>query len=274
MYLYPGFVLYRASKQAFALIDGREVTVEFRGVQFTERGNVPSDTQVTDYTWDKCNKDGSADLRFRDNHRIPVARYGCLRFQSPDGLNVEYECSRADAAETFAEAWEAFRLSLGGVPPPESPFQMRQRRKQTRERFLAVSESFPSWIGKFASAIEIQTQEGQNRATVSAAFSADDFAEYTKLFVELIAASEEFEENLDSEAIAEKERFRLAILKLKTCWEALAVVTNGFLNAEVFLPFLEAVNEFNTARIEFFNADLIVMQRRRAKRIARGSGVV
>jgi hypothetical protein len=46
MYVYPGFVLYRASKQAFALIDSREVTLTFRAQRFIEEMPIPSDTEV------------------------------------------------------------------------------------------------------------------------------------------------------------------------------------------------------------------------------------
>ena len=59
MYIYPGFILYRASRQAFALIDFRVVTLKYVATHFTEAERIPSDTQVIGQTWAKSNKDGS-----------------------------------------------------------------------------------------------------------------------------------------------------------------------------------------------------------------------
>ena len=112
MYIYPGFILYRASKQAFALIDSRDVTLRLVSTQFTETDPVPSDSQIVGRTWAKCNKDGSPDRRFRDNYQIPVALYGTLLFSSRDGLDVRYICSNAGKAEEFVKAWAAFRASF------------------------------------------------------------------------------------------------------------------------------------------------------------------
>jgi hypothetical protein len=114
MYVYPGFILYRAAKQAFALIDFRDVTLTFVSTQFTETGIVPSDSQIVGQTWAKANKDGSPDRRFNGNHQIPIANYGTLLFTSPDGLDVRYVCSNPRLAEQFAKSWAAFRMSFGG----------------------------------------------------------------------------------------------------------------------------------------------------------------
>jgi hypothetical protein len=56
LYIYPGFILYRASKQAFALVDSREVTLAFRVQRFVEDQAVPSDTKVVAQAWAKSNK--------------------------------------------------------------------------------------------------------------------------------------------------------------------------------------------------------------------------
>jgi hypothetical protein len=50
MYVYPGFILYRASKQAFALIDFHVVTLKLVSTSFTETDSIPSDSQVTGQT--------------------------------------------------------------------------------------------------------------------------------------------------------------------------------------------------------------------------------
>jgi hypothetical protein len=112
LYIYPGFILYRASKQAFALVDSREVTLTFRPVRFIEEAALPSDTQVVGQAWAKSNKDGSPDRRFRNNYQIPVALYGSLTFVSATGLHEEFQVSNAPLAERFAKAWNAFQRSF------------------------------------------------------------------------------------------------------------------------------------------------------------------
>lgn len=113
LYLYPGFVLYRASRQAFALIDLKEVGLAFRPVQFIEGEALPTDTQVVAKAWAKSNKDGSPDRRFQNNHQLPVALYGALTFTSPSGLHEEYLVSSAERAVQFWARWNAFTAALG-----------------------------------------------------------------------------------------------------------------------------------------------------------------
>jgi hypothetical protein len=112
MYVYPGFILYRASQQAFALIDFRDLQLRFVPTRFTETDPVPSDSGIIGYSWNKCNLDGTPDRRFRDNYQIPVAGYGELLFSTADGLDVRYICSNPEKAEEFVKAWAAFRSSF------------------------------------------------------------------------------------------------------------------------------------------------------------------
>ena len=127
LYLYPGFVLYRASKQAFAVIESRDVHVTFKPTRFLESEAIPSDAKVVGNTWVKCNKDGSPDRRFRDNHPVPIVLYGTLVFASSRGLHEEYLCSSPALAERFANAWNTVLASFepgdpsyGGNAPPQA----------------------------------------------------------------------------------------------------------------------------------------------------------
>jgi hypothetical protein len=112
IYIYPGFILYRASRQAFALIDCRDVSVMFSSTEFVETESIPSDTQIVDYAWARANTDGTPDRRFVQNYQIPVTKYGLLRFTSPSGLDVRYVCSNSPVAEAFAQSWTALQLSF------------------------------------------------------------------------------------------------------------------------------------------------------------------
>src|SRR5262249_39716837 len=123
MYIFSGFILYRASKQAFALIESRDVTLRFVSTQFTETEPIPSDSQIVGRTWAKCNKDGTPDRRFRDNYEIPIAYYGTLLFSTPDGLDVRYICSNPRSVGDFVKAWTAFQMSItrGGKSSATAP---------------------------------------------------------------------------------------------------------------------------------------------------------
>jgi hypothetical protein len=123
LFLYPGFILYRVSDEAFALIDVRDVTLEYTAQSFIEEEAIPEDSQVVGQAWKKANKDGSPDRRFADNHQIPIVAYGGIRLTSESGLNEEYMVSNAAAAQGFAKAWALFKQSLpkGNAQPTPEP---------------------------------------------------------------------------------------------------------------------------------------------------------
>ena len=110
--LFPGMAMMPRADGAFALIDVRELQIEFNAVQFIEEEAVPSDTKVVGQTWAKVNKNGSPDLRFRDNYQIPVCLYGRLLLTSPGGVEEEYQFSNAEAAGNLSRAFEAYKSAL------------------------------------------------------------------------------------------------------------------------------------------------------------------
>jgi hypothetical protein len=112
LFLYPGFILYRAAKQAFSVIDFHEVTLTATLVNFVEHESVPSDSQVVGQTWIKANKDGSRDRRFVNNYQIPVVRYMELTLKSTSGLWEEFQFSDPARPERFVRAWNAFVTSF------------------------------------------------------------------------------------------------------------------------------------------------------------------
>jgi len=81
----------------FALIDLKEVDLDYSDSNFIEEENVPNDGEIIGKTWAKANKDGTRDKRFSTNYQIPVLRYGVLHFKTDKGLNEVYMISKADA---------------------------------------------------------------------------------------------------------------------------------------------------------------------------------
>lgn len=109
--IYPGFLLMQRGTD-LALVDLREVTVEFMPKRFIEEERVPADSMVVDHTWAKCNKDGSPDRRFKNNYQIPVAQYATVHFGSAQGLNERYMFSNLDRAQRFARALNDYQTAL------------------------------------------------------------------------------------------------------------------------------------------------------------------
>jgi hypothetical protein len=115
MYIYPGFILYRASKEAFALIDPVEVSMSLVGCKFIgDAAAIPDDAKIVGNVWEKSNKDGTPDRRYRDNRQMPVAFYADLSLTTPDGLNERFHFSNVEKAERFGRAYAEFVASLSG----------------------------------------------------------------------------------------------------------------------------------------------------------------
>lgn len=118
MYLYPGFILYRAAKTAFSVIGYHDVKPQISKVSFQEVERVPNDARVVGQTWAKANKDGSRDRRFTNNYQIPVVLYGALSLKSTTGLWEEFQFSNPDRLVRFLAALKGFVESFRGSTGP------------------------------------------------------------------------------------------------------------------------------------------------------------
>lgn len=113
LFLYPGFILYRASKGAFAVIDFHEVKAVYRGAKTLEEQSIPKDAKKIGQTWAKVNADGTRDKRFANNCQIPMVYYAWLTLKSDSGLWEEYVFSNFDRLAKFDEAFTKFVESFG-----------------------------------------------------------------------------------------------------------------------------------------------------------------
>jgi hypothetical protein len=241
MYIYPGFILYRASKQAFALIDFREVTLTFVSMHFTEKEAIPSDAQTVGHTWAKSNKDGSPDRRFHGNYQIPVAHYGELSFTSPDGLDVRYLCSDPALAKRLATAWVAFRMSFSA--PKHAEERVVEKANEpfaTHQPFIRACENFKAAHEKFVS--DVLTVIGKNTTMLK-----EDFMAYMAIVVELIDAAKGHVQNSDMSPSA-KGKWQRAIENFavtRTHFETL--VREGGMIKESVPAYFDALTEFLNA---------------------------
>jgi hypothetical protein len=113
LFLYPGFIVYRAAREVFSVIDFHDVNGKCDLVKFQETESVPSDAKVIGQTWAKANKDGSADKRFANNYQIPIVAYASLALKSDKGLWEEFHFSNPERLVRFLNAFNAFVSSFG-----------------------------------------------------------------------------------------------------------------------------------------------------------------
>jgi hypothetical protein len=113
LFLYPGFILYRAAQSAFSVIDYHDVKEKAEVIKFYEEQGVPTDAKVIGQTWAKANKDGSPDKRFVNNRQIPIVAYGHMTLKSNSGLWEEFEFSNPERMARFAEAFNGFVTTFG-----------------------------------------------------------------------------------------------------------------------------------------------------------------
>jgi hypothetical protein len=101
IFFYPSFVLYFISTESFALLEYRDMQLSFSVTGFHEEQKIPPDATIVGHAWAKANKDGTPDMRFKDNYQIPIALYGNLTLTSETGMNEGYLISKARQAEVF-----------------------------------------------------------------------------------------------------------------------------------------------------------------------------
>lgn len=115
IYLFPGFILYRAAREAFSLIEYQDMIGTATNVPFQEEEGVPADSVVIGKTWARANKDGSRDRRFAQNYEIPIAQYGAVALKSHSGLWEEFQFSNPQKLLNFITALNAFTRSFARV---------------------------------------------------------------------------------------------------------------------------------------------------------------
>ncbi|MFW5713990.1 MAG: hypothetical protein ACOCYU_04895 [Brevefilum sp.] len=114
IYLYPLFILL-VDKKDFALIDLKDIDIEYRQTNFIETESIPEDAEVSGYTWAKANKDGSRDKRFSSNYQIPVMNYGIIYLKSKKGFNEAYMISNAYALIEFGRILTDYQVILNNI---------------------------------------------------------------------------------------------------------------------------------------------------------------
>jgi len=113
IYLLPDRALLR-TPSGYHEVAYAYLSASFNAQRFIEDGAVPPDSTVVDTTWQKVNRDGSPDRRFKANRQLPVALYGEValwHLGAPDGVMpiTTWQLSNPQRAEQLAHAVEYLR---------------------------------------------------------------------------------------------------------------------------------------------------------------------
>ena len=105
IFVFPGFFLVSKGDR-LGLIDLSTVNCHSHTVQFHEEEGVPKDAIHSGSAYKFSNKDGTPDLRFRDNYLLPVCEYLVLTLESETGLHEQFMFSSTTASLSLSGAIE------------------------------------------------------------------------------------------------------------------------------------------------------------------------
>ncbi|MDW3685312.1 hypothetical protein RA280_26915 [Cupriavidus sp. CV2] len=102
VYFFPGFVAVEKGNQ-FGLVHPKNLMLDWDifGKDIVEQ-RAPLGSRPHDYTWKYVNKDGTRDLRFKDNAQIPIVSYEPLTFEVRGGFRETFHFS---AMPGFLSEW-------------------------------------------------------------------------------------------------------------------------------------------------------------------------
>ena len=110
LYFYPNFLVVYSSQEKYAIVDYADLQLAYRYTTFVETEIVPTDSKIVQYTWNKVNKNGTPDRRFKDNYQIPVVAYGEILITNSAGVQEKYNCSNNEGAKAFVEAYCTYKI--------------------------------------------------------------------------------------------------------------------------------------------------------------------
>ncbi|PKM31582.1 MAG: hypothetical protein CVV07_00250 [Gammaproteobacteria bacterium HGW-Gammaproteobacteria-11] len=110
---YPDRVLAFQNK-AVGSIEYAKLSAVSSPVRFVEDNRLASDATVVDRTWRFVRNNGWPDLRFKNNHELPVCVFNMFSVSTPDGLDLKLFGSKKGCFDGMAHALSMFG-SYGAV---------------------------------------------------------------------------------------------------------------------------------------------------------------
>lgn len=96
-----GIIIYNTN--GITYIEYQNLKITYSTTRFIEE-IPPKDAEIVDYTWKVTNIEGGSDMRYKNNNRIPICKYGVLKIESADKVLLHIYTSLTDGTREFKEA--------------------------------------------------------------------------------------------------------------------------------------------------------------------------
>ena len=104
-FIYPQYVVKAKGETIFEVFPITDVRMKYESHSFIEdsdESQLPHDSRILRYTYRKVNKDGTPDLRFKGNKKLPIYQYGGIIINM---FGVEFMVSNAEKTRAFVDAF-------------------------------------------------------------------------------------------------------------------------------------------------------------------------
>lgn len=111
-FIYPEFIVQAKNSLEFNIIDIKDIKINYKSQRFIEDTIgilLPKDAKLISYTYEKVNSNGTPDMRYSRNRRLPIYEYGQIDIEP---LGLSYQISNAAAAKKFVECFNNYQKSL------------------------------------------------------------------------------------------------------------------------------------------------------------------
>ena len=109
-YFLPNKVLIEDSRRTLG-INFSELLFEFGELECIERQVIPSDSEISGYSYQYVNKNGEPDKRYKNNPKYPKCLYGTIDIKNQDGLNLSLLLSSKNRTIQAKQYYENLKSS-------------------------------------------------------------------------------------------------------------------------------------------------------------------
>lgn len=112
-YIYPSCIVKAKGETDFEITPIEKVNIRYDTQTFIENSSsLPNDAKFVKHTYRKVNKDGTPDLRFANNKKLPVYLYGKIFI---DGVGFAFMVSNASKAKAFVDAFIGHKATMSSM---------------------------------------------------------------------------------------------------------------------------------------------------------------
>jgi AAA+ superfamily predicted ATPase len=151
-YIYPAGIVHYNGNGTIQADEFSSIKFTFSPQLFIEpKESVPADAKIVDHAWQKVNKDGTPDMRFKGNRQMPVVKYGQLQFVFLSRPEEIFYISNYGAADEFATTFKEYIghtiVQSNGSPSTNersgySPVETTESEDFPREYYYLLKEYF------------------------------------------------------------------------------------------------------------------------------------